>query len=257
MQETIEIALAFFAKFVTIRDVYIINGIFDSSHERMRKRCDMSQYLEEFSQILEGENKEEAVRFALDLLRTETLDVIGLYSEILTPALNHMKCNLKEKQVCVWKEHVRTAIVRTIVENCYPYVLEKRGAGANKGTAVVICPPGEYHDLGARMVADFFTICHYDTVFVGSNTPYEDFYNAADLIHPDIIAISVSNYYNLVVTKKIVAELKNKTGHKAKIVVGGYAFRDNRENHLATVGADSYAESFSDIKRIAEAGGNV
>ncbi len=217
----------------------------------------MSQYLEEFSQILETENKEEAVRFAMDLLRTGATDVIGLYTDILTPALNHMKCNLNEKKVCVWKEHVRTAIVRTIVENCYPYVLEKRGAGDSEGTAVVICPPGEYHDLGARMAADFFTICRYNTVFVGSNTPYEDFYNAADLINPDIIAISVSNYYNLVVTKKIIAELRNKTGHKARIVVGGYAFRDDRENHLAAVGADSYAETFSDIKRIAETGGIV
>lgn len=217
----------------------------------------MSQYLEEFSQILETENKEQAVGFAMDLLRNGKLDVITLYSEILTPALNRMKCNLKDRQVCVWKEHVRTAIVRTIVESCYPYVLEKRGAGDSLGTAVVICPPGEYHDLGARMVADFFTICRYDTVFVGSNTPYEDFYNAADLINPDIIAISVSNYYNLVVTKKIVAELKKKTGHKARIVVGGYAFRDNHENNLAAVGADYYAENYSDIKRITEMGGIV
>lgn len=41
-----------------------------------------------------------------------------------------------------------------------------------KGVATVLCPPEEYHDLEARMVADFFTIAGFDTIYVGGNTPY-------------------------------------------------------------------------------------
>jgi len=218
----------------------------------------MSQYLEAFSQILETENKDEAINYALGLLRENKLDIIDLYEDVLTPALNNMFCNLSDKDLCVWKEHVRTAIVRTIVECCYPFVIARRDqiAVSRKGTAVIMCPPEEYHDLGARMVADYFTICGFNTIYVGSNTPYDNFYAVADKVKPDIIAISVSNYYNLVITKKIILELRHKTVGQTKIIVGGYAFYENAKN-VDLVGADDYALNFRDVKRIAEMGENV
>lgn len=211
----------------------------------------MKKYAEEFKQILETENKEKAVEYALGLLNDNVMDVVSLYSEVLAPSLNNMYCSLSDKNVCIWKEHVRTAIVRTIVECCFSYVIEKRNSDnpTKKGTAVILCPPEEYHDLGARMVSDYLTICGFDSIFVGSNTPYEDFYNASERIKPKIIAISVSNYYNLVVTKKIIEDLRKKT--ESKIIVGGYAFSMNSSNSTL-VGADYFAENFDDIKCILE-----
>jgi methanogenic corrinoid protein MtbC1 len=212
----------------------------------------MNPYYESFDKLLQEEKKQEAVALALDLLSTGKIDPVTLYSEILTPVLNNMQCFLAEKQLCVWKEHVRTAAVRTIVECCYPFVIKERDrlAPPHMGTAVVICPPEEYHDLGARMAADFFTLCGFDTIFVGSNTPFQDFSAAADLIRPDIIAIGVSNYYNLVITRKIITELRHRIGSNCKIIVGGNAFSDSPEN-LAAVGADDVAQTFEDVKRIA------
>lgn len=217
------------------------------------ERCKMDNYKQDFSLLLEREDKQAAVEYAIDLLNQEKLDVIDLYSHILAPALNSMQCFNKEQHICVWKEHVRTAIVRTIVECSYPYVIKERNRlnMGKKGKVVVLCPPEEYHDLGAKMAADFYTICGFDVTFVGSNTPYVDFYNAIGVVKPDIIAISVSNYYNLVVTKKIIEALKEKMQNSAQIVVGGYAFSKSKDK-VQMVGADFYAESFEDIKRIAE-----
>lgn len=216
----------------------------------------MKEY-EEFLELLEAENKQMAVQYALDLLDSGKMDVKNLYVQILTPALNKMECRLDDRNICIWKEHVRTAIVRTIVECCYPYVIKERdkfGLAQNK-TAVVLCPPEEYHDLGARMVADFFTLCGWNAIFVGSNTPYEDFYNAAKLIRPDIIAISITNYYTLVVARKIIVDLKSLLGDTTKIVVGGYAVRESSGN-FETLGADFRFETIDDIKKLnTEAGG--
>ena len=103
------------------------------------------------------------------------------------------------------------------------------------------------------MAADFFTLNGYDTVFVGSNTPYQDFYNAADLIRPDIIAISVSNYYNIVATKKIISELRRRTGGKSRIIVGGNAFLGGVHS-AEVVGADCIIQTFSDIRSLSEGG---
>jgi len=213
----------------------------------------MNENYEQFKKLLEEEKKEEAVEFALKLIKAKEIDVLELYTQILAPALNAMECRFEDKKICVWKEHVRTAIVRTIVECCYPYIVEKKKQMncMEKGIVSVLCPPEEYHDLGARMTADFFMLCGYQVVYVGSNTPYQDFYNVIDIIKPEIVAISVSNYYNLVSTKKIIQELKQGKYNAFKIVVGGYAFDKDKEN-VKIVGADYYAHTFEDIQKIAK-----
>jgi Predicted cobalamin binding protein len=217
----------------------------------------MKEY-QDFYELLEVENKQNAVTYALQLLESGKMDVQTLYTQILTPALNQMECRLSDKRICIWKEHVRTAIVRTIVECCYPYVVKEREHMAllqNK-TAIILCPPEEYHDLGARMVADFFTLCGWNAIYVGSNTPYQDFYNAADFIRPDVIAISITNYYTLAVSKKIIKDLKELLQDTVKIVVGGYAVREHTKN-FETLHADYFSDSYADIRKITEEAGGL
>ena len=213
----------------------------------------MEAIYKQFSIFFEEENKEKAVKYILEMLQAGEIDVIDLYTKILTPVLNNMTCRLEDKRICIWKEHVKTAIVRTIVENCYPYVIRKRNEldYTKHGVAAILCPPEEYHDLGARMVADFFTIGGYEAIFVGSNTPYQDFYNAVHVIRPEVVAISISNYYNLVAAKKMIEELKKALDYPLKIVVGGYAFHDGTER-FKQIGADYFANTYEDILKLAE-----
>jgi len=71
------------------------------------------------------------------------------------------------------------------------------------------------------------------------------------LIRPEIIAISISNYYTIVEARKIIADLKSLLGDSVKIIVGGYAVRSSSGN-FDTLGADYHADTFDDIKRIAD-----
>ncbi len=203
-----------------------------------------------FKHYFDCEDKESAVLFILEKLRSNELDVLTLYTDILAPCLSNLECR-DEPALCIWKEHIKTGIVRTILECCYPYILEKqRKLGAlHHPTAVILCPPDEYHDIGARMAADFLTICGCHSIYVGSNTPYKNFYDVIQHIHPDLIAISVSNYYHLVVTKKIIEEVKAAVPYSLLVIVGGYAFKNDPEKYH-TVAADFYAETFEDIKSI-------
>ncbi|WP_010250636.1 cobalamin B12-binding domain-containing protein [Acetivibrio cellulolyticus] len=214
----------------------------------------MDKILREFEGYFDEENKEKSVSYVLMKLQAQEIDVVDLYTKILTPLLNNMKCKLEDKRICIWKEHVKTGIIRTIVENCYPYVIAKRNELnlPKKGIVAVLCPPEEYHDLGARMVADFFTIAGYEAIFVGGNTPYQDFYNAIHTIKPKLVAISVSNYYHVVSAKKMIQEIKSAMNQHVKIVVGGSAFHDDEANKVRTVGADYYAVGYGDILKIAE-----
>lgn len=213
----------------------------------------MKEIKEQFVEYLEMEDKERAYHYVMQKLQSEEIDVIDLYTKVLTPALNEMKCELSDHRICIWKEHIRTAIVRTIVEACYPFILKKRKELdlPDQGSVIVVCPPEEFHDLGARMVSDFFMINGYHSIFVGSNTPFEDFYQAIEILKPNIVAISVSNYYNLVVTKKIIATIREKIKDPVKIVVGGNAFF-NRIDNFKLVGADIYTATYEDIQKIKE-----
>lgn len=208
----------------------------------------MQKTLEQFQKFLKAENKELAVKYIMEKLESKEIDVINLYCNILTPSLNQMECSPEEEKIAIYKEHVKTAIVRTILECSYPYVLLKREelGLAKKGVAIILCPPEEYHEIGARMAADFFAIAGYETVFTGSNTPYQDVYNALNIIRPKLIAISVTNYFNLVAAKRMISELKQILTLSTKIVVGGHAFQDD-ENKYRIIGADYYVKSFDDI----------
>lgn len=213
----------------------------------------MEEYLDKIKALLAEDNREGVYNYIFPLLQTGKLDVIDLYEKILTPSLDSITCETKDKRICIWQEHVRTAIVRSIIECCFPYVMEKKRQFGYpcKGSAVILCPQEEYHEIGARMTADFFTICGYDTIFVGSNTPYEDFYNGIEIIKPTVIGISVSNFYNLIAAKRIIRGIRKRSDNSVRIFAGGYAIDQNIEN-AEIIGADGYIKSFKDVLNISE-----
>jgi len=211
---------------------------------------------EEFLSYLDNKDRQKCVEFTLSKLASEELDVVTLYEEILTPSLREEFCRDKQK-ICVWEEHVRSSIIRTVIECCYPYVVKERDnkyRAKAKGRAVVACPTGEIHEIGARMVTDFFTLCGLDATFVGANTPQDEILDAIGYIKPRYIAISVSNYYNLLAARKTIqkmGEIGKTLGPDFKIIVGGYAFEQNPYT-CDEVGADLLLRNFADIKRLSE-----
>lgn len=198
----------------------------------------MEEVIKEFKKFLENEDKENAVNYILEKVKNKEIEILDLYSYILEPSLNSIICTESEK-LCVWREHVRSSIVRTIIECCYPYVINIRNSInllKNK-KAIVLCPNEETHEIGARIVTDVFTICGYDAMFVGANTPKSDFIDVINHIKPYYLAISVTNYYNVFSAKKIISEIRQTINFDLKIMVGGNAFRNN-QNLYKEIGAD-------------------
>jgi methanogenic corrinoid protein MtbC1 len=99
------------------------------------------------------------------------------------------------------------------------------------------------------MVADFFTMCGYDVTFVGANTPKNSFLSAIDIVKPKYVAISVTNYYNLVYTQKIITEIRKRKQKESKIIVGGRAFNQNPDVY-SEIGADLLLQTFNDIRSL-------
>lgn len=211
----------------------------------------MDKLVIEFKKILKEGNRKEVLDYIIHKIDNKEIDVIDLYCKVIMPLLNNMECDLEDKNICKWKEQVKGSIIRTVIECLYPYVIMKKEESnySKKGVAVVMCPPEEYYDIEARIMSDFLTILGYESVFVGANTPYKDFYDAISYVNPELVLISVSNYYNVVSTKKIIDDLKNRVDGELKIVVFGLAF-DEDEKLYKNVGADYQIKCYEELKGI-------
>jgi len=208
-------------------------------------------HYQHFIELLSKEDKAGAITYAVGLLHDGDTDVISLYEGVLGPSLRNMTCGLKERRWCIWKEHMRTSIVRTIVECCTPYVMSERKEryrSTDRGKAVLVCPTEEYHEIGLRMVADMFTLSGYDVALVGANTPDADIVSAVEYFRPTVLGISASSSYSLFSTARIIKMIREDPATKGvKIVVGGGAFEPNPQA-WKEIGADACLMSFKDIQ---------
>lgn len=216
----------------------------------------MHQIYGEFLEYLDNEDKENCINLITSKLDKKELDIPTLYKEILEPSLNAFYCDAEEEKMCIWKEHIRTSIIRTIIEICYLYILKERkekGVKLLNQTILIGCPAEEYHDTGAKMIADIFTLYGFNAIFVGANTPREEIRDAINLLKPSFIGISVTISYNLVEAEKAISLIKQHTEFDGKIVVGGQAFQNNPDNYKK-IGADILIRNFNEIEKLAKEG---
>jgi len=204
---------------------------------------------QKFLKILENENKDEAVRFVLSLLTDSSVSLDMLYQNFLIPALQNFTCKVEDEKICIWKEHIRSSIIRTLLECTYPHLIrEKQKETPLNKKVIVVCPQEEYHEIGAIITSHYFNLAGFDSMFIGANTPNEQIITAVKAFEPDYLAISVTNYYNLVATK-IVTESLSLTNPDLRIIVGGQAF--STKGALNTVKHHYHFQSKDDVFRLA------
>ncbi len=211
----------------------------------------MKDLLEKLIVFLQNEDKENALNLCISALKNKSISVVDLYESILTPALNNIIKEYKEDEELIWREHVRSGIIRSIIESAYPYVLEERNSNGNKnkGNVIVMCPEFEDHELGARMVSDFFTIAGYNTTFIGAKTPQKTILKAIEIVAPKYLCISVTNYYNLISVKKTIGSIKESVDYEITFLLGGNAFVSNPSAYKE-VGGDLLLSNFDDIQNL-------
>lgn len=200
---------------------------------------------ETFYKAFDQLDKETSVQIAFEALNNEKITIIELYEGILRRSLAHLTDKESDPTHKIWKEHIQSSIVRTILEMAYPFVLKQRSSKV-LGSAAVLCPDQEQHELGARMVADYLTLLGYKTYFVGRNTPRSEFVDLIKEMNMDVIAMSVTNYYNVSTAIKTI-QLIQQSGVSPKILVGGIAVAHNPK---AFEGMDvTITQSVEDLKQ--------
>ena len=101
---------------------------------------------EEFNDAFQALNQERCIQLTYDALSNESIRVEDLYENVLRKSLSVLTDKETDPTHKIWKEHIQSSIVRTIIEMAYPFVLKQRKVNLNKKAAIV-CPDGENMNL--------------------------------------------------------------------------------------------------------------
>lgn len=109
----------------------------------------------------------------------------------------------------------------------------------------------ELHEMGIRMVSDFFEMDGWDTHYLGANMSDEHLIKLLNKNKPDILAISVTMPLHIDKAAQLIKKVRaDEQTSKIKILVGGYPF-GIVPDLWKKIGADASAKSAKEAIGIA------
>ncbi|MFW5788183.1 MAG: cobalamin-dependent protein [Halanaerobiales bacterium] len=183
--------------------------------------------------LLEGD-KEKALKISKKIARKEN-GIEKLYFEIFEPSLKGIGKLWEENIIGVEEEHYFSNVTREIMNRMQEFFPVNN---KNDKTVIGLAAAGEMHEIGIKMVMDFFEFYGWNTYYLGINTPNRSIVNAIKHNRPEIIAISATMPNNINNVKSTIRVIKStQEVRDTKIIVGGSAFKHG-DKIWKTVGAD-------------------
>ena len=163
------------------------------------------------------------------------VSVQDLYLHVFQRAQYEVGRLWQTNQINVAQEHFCTFVTELIMSLLSPLYQNRQRAGR---TVVVTSIGGEQHDLGARMVADFFEMEGWDAYFLGANTPSDSILQMLLAHSAHLLAISVTLTPHVSEAANLIAQVRaDPATRHAKILVGGHPFNIS-PGLWQTIGAD-------------------
>ncbi len=185
--------------------------------------------IDNFKNYLKNENKEKCVELYTNELEDNSENLLEIYKSYIIDSISNWHEEFEENRLSIWQEHVRSSILRTLVECSYPYVIKLASKKERKNKKVLIASPAEEkHDLGARIVSDYFELSGYNAVYAGNTLPLDTLIEAVKYEKPDFLALSVTTKYNFIFVMKIIDGIC-EAFPDLKIYVGGQGIRGDIE----------------------------
>lgn len=135
--------------------------------------------------------------------------------EIVAPALRTVGDAWGSDPGAIGAEHLLSETVRSRLER----MLSDRRAGV-RGKAVLVCAPGERHELGLLAVAVMLQADGWLVAYLGADAPADSALSLARQIDADLVGVSVTLRESL---ERLAAELETVPGDGGLVVAGGPA----------------------------------
>jgi methanogenic corrinoid protein MtbC1 len=171
--------------------------------------------------LLQGSSKA-----ALDLVQVTVHDVAKLqkfYLNVVSPVLHHVGVLWERNEVSVAQEHLATAIVGRLMGALYLRYAKLSWVPGK--TALVASGPGELHEVGARMVADFLEGGGWEVAYVGGNLTQGEILSALKRCNPFLLVLSVTSVFCLEGAWQLISAIRSDAEtQNARVMLGGFIF---------------------------------
>jgi methanogenic corrinoid protein MtbC1 len=186
--------------------------------------------------LLKGQ-RHKALQTILDRVEAG-LPVDTVYIDVLQPVMYELGRLWQMDEIDVATEHYVTAATQVLMARLFPHALNQKRISR---TMIGCCLGSELHELGMRMVCDFFEFEGWDTYFLGAITPQESLLGTIRSRRPDLLCLSATMSFGLPQIRDLIRVIQGFSEDKIpKIMVGGLPFIINPD--LSTVvGADATA----------------
>jgi methanogenic corrinoid protein MtbC1 len=196
---------------------------------------EVTTYLE---YLLQGKRR-EATLLITELIQQE-VSIKDIYQFIFQVSQYEVGLLWQRNKITVAHEHYCTAATQQIMSGLYHHIFSTK----RRGKTLVACSvAGELHELGIRMVTDYFEMDGWDTYYLGSNIPDHQVQESLKEYKADIFALSVTLPTHVSKAVNLIKKLRdNRDLIQLKIMVGGYPFITN-PNLWQKVEADAFAKN--------------
>ncbi len=150
-------------------------------------------------------------------------------------------------KITVAKEHFCSAATQQIMSQLYPHIFSTERKGR---TFVAACIGGELHEIGIRMVADFFEMDGWDTYYLGANSPASSIIQAIEDNKADIVGLSAAMPYHRELMRETIQDIRKNSKNNVRIMVGGNALNSAKKKQ-ESFDADAYAPDAVNAVQIA------
>ena len=113
---------------------------------------------QEYQVKLHSGNRSGCMVIVKELLAAE-IKIKDLYINLFQRSMYEVGTLWETNKISVATEHLCTAITESLINLTYPYLFSTERHGKK---AIITCTPGEYHQIGARIVADYFELNGWD-----------------------------------------------------------------------------------------------
>lgn len=187
--------------------------------------------------FLLNRERHQAARLIYELVEKQE-DLRNIYLRIFQESQREIGRLWQTNQVTVAQEHYCTAATQQIMAQLYPHIF---AATPGDRKMIMACASAELHELGARMVADFFEMDGWDTYYLGANVPAESILSEVKNSGAHLLGLSVALPDKIPLVANVIEELHSANFERPiAVLVGGRPFNVDPEL-WKKVGADGYA----------------
>lgn len=229
-----------------VQDLQYQSGFYREEEETLPP---MSPLAKQYLDLLLAGKREEASNLVHNAVK-EGREVGEIYRTVFERTLKEIGLMWMQNQVDVATEHYFSASTQLIMSQLYPYITAaSREKIETVCLAMAVC--GEFHDIGVRMVADFFEMDGWKTFFLGSNLCNEDMVKTVVDHKADLLALSATMFFNVESIARAIRSIRAVESLKDLVIlVGGRPFNQDAEL-CKKVKADGFARSADEAVKLA------